>query len=161
MKTRLLREEILEILRVRDGWVCFHPHCQLEFTEEDEVTIDHWLPLSAGGTWDVENLRLMHRVCNAHKSDTIPNGDELPAKERRNQHKIVQRPTICTTCNSGRKIYPGGECEDCGSGPQPPKTPRTLTVHPKECDHDVYTCFMCHVMEPGLRVSSSDRILNG
>jgi 5-methylcytosine-specific restriction endonuclease McrA len=36
------------------------------------LTIDHVMPISAGGTDSEDNLRPAHRVCNEDKGDRLP-----------------------------------------------------------------------------------------
>jgi len=160
-ETKLLRDEIVKILRKKYGWSCFHPSCLIEFNETDEVTIDHWIPLSRGGTWDIKNLRLMHKRCNALKSDTMPNADgSLPSRVRDDKSRTAVKAEICDTCMSGRLLLPEEECPDCGSGPQPATAPKTLQRKPKECDHDKYHCWVCF-LDPDIRVSSLKHLLIG
>lgn len=41
-----------------------------KFFLEDELTIDHKIPISKGGTWHFQNLQLMCYKCNQDKSNT-------------------------------------------------------------------------------------------
>ena len=45
--------------------------CLEEFGDE-KPTVDHYIPLSKGGTNDKKNLRLLHKSCNSKKSATDP-----------------------------------------------------------------------------------------
>lgn len=138
------RPSRIEYLSNKYGYKCFHPDCGLEFRNDDEVTFDHWIPQALGGTWDIHNLRLMHKSCNAKKGDALPNPDgTLPKKPTKEKVPKSQRPEICTHCASGRLLLPGEECDECGSGPQPAQYPRSLQVSPKECDHSQFHCWMC------------------
>lgn len=40
------------------------------------ATIEHHLPLSRGGTWALENLRLCHVGCNRHLAANTPEKKE-------------------------------------------------------------------------------------
>ena len=40
------------------------------------ATIEHVLPLSDGGTWALENLRLCHKGCNQHLGTNTPEQKE-------------------------------------------------------------------------------------
>lgn len=156
---RLSRETIIELLIDRDGLFCQFPGCSYEFTEEDifsgqetatSVTIDHWVPLSLGGAWDISNLRLMEKRCNARKGSLMPREDgTLPNrssnKYRRRKEKRADRAAHCPLCNSGRDLHIGDVCPLCGSGPQPTPAPRTMQREPKRCDHDRYHCWMCYL----------------
>lgn len=157
------REERVAILRERDGDFCMHPACprpdeSLDFSATDEVnpnpwvtTIDHWQPLAHHGTWDIENLKLMHRKCNQLKGDMIPNADgTLPVRKestfRRRADKRSGRQEICNTCMSGRLLGFQEECPDCGSGPQPESAPTLYQLRPKDCSHRApWHCWMCYI----------------
>lgn len=60
----------------RDGWTCYlcaTPIAPaLRFPHPLSLTIDHVIPLSAGGTNEIENLRPAHLSCNVRKSDDLP-----------------------------------------------------------------------------------------
>lgn len=151
VKPLLPRREIVEILRTRDGYFCFHPQCLKPFAETDEVTIDHWIPLAKGGTWDIKNLRLMHKRCNALKSDTVPNADgSLPELRRdlnaaaRRMARREARAEVCNRCNSGRALGPEESCEVCGSMAMPPRHPQWAKMKPQDCSHDsIWWCWAC------------------
>jgi 5-methylcytosine-specific restriction endonuclease McrA len=49
----------------RDGYVCSHPGCGVLA----DLTIDHIVPLSRGGTDDLTNLRFLCRSHNSSKGD--------------------------------------------------------------------------------------------
>lgn len=160
------REEIIRILSERDGYFCFL--CKQEFQPGEEITLDHWIPRSKGGTWDVENLRLASKRCNALKSDRMPNPDgtlpvlkrELNAAERRTLHKD-QRATVCEKCQSGRLLDYGDTCDSCGSLPQPLQYPRWAKMKPSECSHEYpFWCWM-EALEPGLRKPAIADVLDG
>ncbi|AXH67281.1 HNH endonuclease [Streptomyces phage Wofford] len=143
------RKEIVRALTDRDGLICQYPGCVLPFTKDNGPTIDHWFPLSAGGTWDLENLKLMHKKCNAAKGDKIPLDDgTLPVVERKPRVnralKRAERPVICESCQSGRLLGPDEECAKCGSGPMPPTYPQWAKVKPNECPHEgIWWCWCC------------------
>jgi hypothetical protein len=144
----MTRDEMIDILLERDGNICKFPECG-KTLDRETATIDHWVPRSRGGTWDLENLRLMHKRCNAVKGDRIPNPDgSLPRLKReeiayRRAEKRGERPEVCETCMSGRLLFPGETCPDCDSGPQPAMAPSSLQVSPKHCDHSTHHCWMC------------------
>lgn len=62
------RTQLMLALIDRDGYVCKHPGCD----SQDELTIDHIIPLSRGGTDELDNLRLLCRRHNAEKGDGMP-----------------------------------------------------------------------------------------
>ncbi|MBY8967079.1 HNH endonuclease [Algiphilus sp. NNCM1] len=49
----------------RDGYVCSEPGCNVSH----ELTIDHILPVSRGGTDELQNLRFLCRSHNSAKGD--------------------------------------------------------------------------------------------
>lgn len=158
-EVRLSREEIIDLLIERDGFTCQYPGCDREFTEEDiwsgeetptSATIDHWIPLSLGGTWNIDNLKLMEKKCNAKKGSLMPTEDgALPRRAgstyRRRADKRSGRPILCNLCDSGRLLHPNDVCPLCGSDAQPKAAPASLQREPKECDHDKFHCWMCYL----------------
>jgi len=173
------RNELIAELRLRDGDRCMYPDCPeiLDFSVisgPKEVTIDHHMPQSKayemGWTyeevWDLSNLRLMTKRCNAKKGSLIPNEDgTLPERALRTfryrRDKRSQRPEVCTECNSGRNLGEGEWCNACGSGPMPERYPRYAQASPKECDHDVFHCVSCTVYFPEKRRQVANAILTG
>lgn len=158
------RQARLIELRARDGILCFHPDCRkpfsnltadIEITKEnlalfEDITFDHWNPRSRGGTWDIENLRMMHKRCNALKGDTVPNDDgTITALNRPNSaaRRLAQRNRrveVCKTCNSGRLLGPDEHCDTCGAIPMPYRHPQWAKMAPKDCDHrGVWWCWAC------------------
>lgn len=141
----LSKQETVNLIIERDGDNCCICHLPLE----DDKTLDHWIPLSKEGTWDLENLKLAHRKCNTYKGNRMPNEDgTLPPlkRELKAQQKAVrrsERPVICDECMSGRLLLPGEHCPICGSGAQPYMAPKALQVSPKECNHSTQNCWMC------------------
>lgn len=57
------RAALMLALIDRGGYQCSICDCQ------DDLTIDHIVPLSRGGTDDLDNLRLLCRSCNSSKGD--------------------------------------------------------------------------------------------
>jgi 5-methylcytosine-specific restriction endonuclease McrA len=41
-------------------------------TSKMGLTVDHWIPLSKGGSDDMSNLRPAHWICNRRKSNSLP-----------------------------------------------------------------------------------------
>lgn len=146
-----LREWRINEITKRDGPNCFYPPCLKPFKSRDEITFDHWIPQSKGGDWEIENLRIMHKRCNAVKGDDMPLPDgtlppkkrELNSQERRIQ-RFAARPEVCNTCRSGRLLGPEEECASCGSGPMPPVNPSWAKMRPSDCTHEgVWWCWAC------------------
>lgn len=161
MSVKIVRPDIVKQLADRDGTMCQHPECgkkiRMGITDGPFMaTIDHWIPQSwayeNGWTreqvWDLSNLKLMHRKCNADKGDRLPNEDgTLPPKYkspfRYRREKRAERAEVCTACNAGRFLDEGEVCASCGSGPMPLRMPMHRKVAPRDCDHRVRWCPMC------------------
>jgi hypothetical protein len=152
------REDRIASLRERDGDFCMHPDCgepldfSIDYDDEQNrwaVTLDHWNPLSNGGTWDLDNLKLMHRKCNQFKGDSVPYADgTLPQRRestfKRRAEKRAGREEICQKCISGRLLLFGEVCDVCGSGPQPAVFPQAYKVQPRDCAHSgMQWCWAC------------------
>lgn len=60
-----IRDDLKLALIDRDGLICSEPGCK----EYKDITIDHIIPVSKGGTDDLENLRFLCRSHNTQKSD--------------------------------------------------------------------------------------------
>lgn len=160
-KTYIPRDELVAAMVARDGLVCMHPDCGRSIslaTPEGplQVTVDHWMPQSwarANGwpdalIWDLENLALMHKKCNADKGDRVPLSDgTLPEKPqskfRYRRAKRSERPEICVSCNAGRDLGPDEVCASCGSGPMPLRYPRWAKMRSSDCDHEAFWCWAC------------------
>lgn len=160
-KTFIPRPDLVARLVERDGLVCMHPDCgrSLDLSLDEgplQPTIDHTEPQvwcrENGWTneqiWDLSNLTLMHKKCNADKgSRRYINGTLEPkpmSKFRYRRQKRAERPEICVSCNAGRNLGPDEVCASCGSGPLPARWPRWAKVPSKECLHDgVFWCWAC------------------
>lgn len=147
-----LREWRIREIESRDGPNCFYPPCGKPFKDDAEKTFDHWIPQSKGGTWEIENLRLMHKRCNAIKGDDMPLPDgtlpekkrDLNSAERRAQRRSA-RVEVCQTCQSGRSLGPDEQCAVCGSGPKPERFPHWAKMRSFECDHSMFWCWACAI----------------
>lgn len=178
------RAELVRQLRQRDGDTCQHPDCDriLDFSITEgkrEPTIDHHIPQIFGKEngwtmaeiWNLSNLKLMCKACNASKGDLIPNEDgSLPPKPQSTfkfrRQKRAERPDVCTSCHAGRDLGPSEVCASCGSGPMPERFPRWAKVSSVECDHELFWCWACSigiVTRPGsvgtaIRQADSDEL---
>lgn len=172
MQTLLSRQETIDLLRKRDGYVCMFPGCDEALSESGKhmVTVDHIYPqfLAKADGWtyaqinDLSNLQLMGKTCNARKGHLLPDANgNYDVKPVEIKIPKADRPAICDTCYSGRILLLGEECYDCGSGPQPARWPTSLQKRPKDCDHSTFHCFMCVAYEPDLRVSATMRLIEG
>lgn len=60
----------------RDGWIC--GICSgpvdpaLKYPDLQSASLDHIIPLAAGGTHEPDNCQCSHFLCNSRKSDTLP-----------------------------------------------------------------------------------------
>jgi hypothetical protein len=61
------RDVMLKVVR-RDNYIC--QTCR-NHVHDDEIELDHVIPISKGGPTTVENLRLLCRPCNRKKSNSI------------------------------------------------------------------------------------------
>lgn len=157
MQTALSRQETIQILAERDGYVCMFPDCTEPLDDDGKhmVTLDHIYPqaLAKANGWsleqinDISNLQLMGKNCNARKGHLVPDENGvLPVKAHAPKIAKSERPAICETCYSGRLLFIGEECYDCGSGPQPAAAPKATQKTPKECSHAGYDhCWMCYL----------------
>lgn len=159
--TKMPRAEMVERLRTRDGDVCMFPGCDeiLDFDASEgpkEVTIDHWVPQHFGKAngwtwdeiWDLDNLRLMHKKCNAKKGDRIPNEDgSLPPRVmstfKHRRQKRANRPECCDVCNNGHNLASDEVCAACGANAQ--RFPRWAKMKANECDHAAFWCWACSI----------------
>lgn len=173
------RAQLVAELIARDGNLCQHPDCgtRMDLSLDEgpmQATIDHWIPQVFGKAngwtpqeiWDVSNLKLMHRKCNAKKGDLIPNKDgTLPPKPKSTfkfrREARAQRPEVCDACMAGRLLGQDEYCNACGHGPQPGRYPKWRQMSPKECDHDLFYCVSCTVWFPEQRRSALDALLTG
>lgn len=160
---KLSRQEIVDALRARDGDICQYPDCgmSLDFSIETDddprfVTVDHWIPQHHGKAnnwtyeqiWDLSNLKLMHKKCNAKKGDRVPNElGELPEKKvrkfRYRRDKRAGRPELCVECDNGHNLFANEICGSCGCDAQ--RFPRWAKVKASECSHDITWCWACSI----------------
>lgn len=155
------RAELVAALRVRDGDRCQHPDCgrNIDFSITEgpaEPTIDHWIPQYFGKAngwtveqiWDLSNLKMMHKKCNAKKGDLIPNEDgTLPPKPqstfRFRRQKRANRTELCKVCDNGHNLGIDEVCAQCGMTAQ--RYPRWAKVKAPECDHELFWCWACSI----------------
>ena len=58
---------VLAMIERGDDYVCSHPECAVA----DDLTVDHIVPLSKGGTDEVSNLQFLCRSHNSKKRDKM------------------------------------------------------------------------------------------
>lgn len=75
--TRRLQNAVFK----RDGFRCCE--CGVEPEDPKHLHIDHILPVAAGGTNEISNLRVLCRPCNLNKADKIVALSGEPRKGRR------------------------------------------------------------------------------
>lgn len=159
--TKVPRAEQIAALVARDGLICQFPDCShpLDLSITDgplETTIDHWIPQHFGKAndwtyeqiWDLSNLKLMHKRCNAKKGDRIPFEDgTLPERAVRTfkyrRDKRATRPELCTECDNGHNLMVGEVCASCGCNAQ--RFPRWAKVKAPDCDHELMWCWACSI----------------
>jgi len=146
----LTRKERIMLIIERDGPNCFL--CGEPFTKNQKITIDHWVPKAAGGSEEIDNLRIAHKTCNILKGDLIPSDDgTVPMREprKRKVKKGILRSEImarfCDVCENGRQLGKDDTCSKCGSYPGPPENPRYLKRKAQECDHSINWCWACSI----------------
>lgn len=158
-RVKLPRAEIIAQLETIWGPDCFL--CDNSFGPDETKTIDHWYPQwwckqqgwSTEKIWDISNLRLMHKKCNAAKGEKVPNADgslpDLKKPKSLNERRADRsnRTPVCPVCDSGRKLGPEDECRSCGSGPMPATFPRWAKVdRSSDCPHEgVWWCWACSI----------------
>ena len=71
------------------------PYCHKSIINQEELTIDHNIPKSQGGTDNIENLQPMHKKCNSDKGSLMPEikvaCTEVPVKKHRKNHNGTKR----------------------------------------------------------------------
>lgn len=152
---RLPRSELVLALIERDGDEC--RYCHRDFAQR-ERTIDHVYPQSkafADGwsyeqVWDLSNLALACKPCNAKKGDQLLDADgNIPKRNERTfryrRDKRALRAEVCTSCNVGRNLGPDEVCASCGSGPMPERFPRWAKMPSADCDHEAFWCWACSI----------------
>jgi HNH endonuclease len=136
------RADAISYLLRRDGDACY----LCDYPLDDDVTIDHVVPKSRGGTWDSSNLKLAHFKCNQDKADRLFLDDGVlePKNGRPPRLHKSQRPVLCEECHNGRMLPAGTYCDVCGSEAGPERFPHYAKRIPRECSHDHSTwCWMC------------------
>jgi hypothetical protein len=79
---RWVPREVAEL----DGWTCglcgeaIDPGCM---AGPGRLVVDHWLPLSRGGTHALGNVQAAHHTCNARKHAQLPPSGQLSPGDRR------------------------------------------------------------------------------
>jgi len=70
--SRLAADEVVRVYG-NNCAICNEPiDLTLKRTSSRGLTVDHWVPLSKGGSDDMSNLRPAHWNCNRKKSDKLP-----------------------------------------------------------------------------------------
>lgn len=151
---RPTRSELVLALIERDGDECVY--CHRDFSQR-ERTIDHVYPQSrafADGwtyeqVWDLSNLALACKPCNAKKGDLLldENGEIPKRKERTFRYRRDKRASRltepCVYCDNGHNLFIGEHCAQCGVDAQ--NFPRSAKVKANECDHAVTWCWACSI----------------
>lgn len=74
-RSQTQRLKIKLFLILRDGLNCYW--CDQPFDTKNLPTIEHVKPLSHGGTWEYNNLKLTHEECNKRRADSWPYQEEF------------------------------------------------------------------------------------
>lgn len=141
------RQDIVDVLVDRDGLFCYL--CPEPYTIEHRPTIDHVKPLSKGGSWELNNLRLAHRKCNQEKGDREFIDGVLEPKNRRIGYRERKRSkqqvldAFCELCYSGRLLLPDEICPECDR--EAVANPWSLKREPPDCDHSRFWCWACSI----------------
>ena len=53
----------------------------LKYPNPWSATVDHIIPCAKGGSDDLDNLQLAHRICNRNKSDKMPEENKAETKD--------------------------------------------------------------------------------
>lgn len=151
---RPTRADLVLALIERDGDEC--RYCHRDFRER-ERTIDHVYPQSKGfaegwsyaEVWDLSNLALACKPCNAKKGDQLLDEDgNIPKRTGRTfryrRDRRANRPDApCATCDNGHNLFIGEHCAQCGVSAQ--NFPRDAKVRSSECDHAITWCWACSI----------------
>lgn len=78
-RRRKISNKVREIVYNRDGWICYLCGLPVDPSVSTQsklgATIDHVIPVNAGGSDEIGNLRLAHRGCNSSKRDNSDRKD--------------------------------------------------------------------------------------
>jgi len=140
------KQELVTHLLTKQNNECYL--CLEPFTKGNPPTVDHIYPLSRGGTWEVDNLALAHRVCNQQKDNRVFHDDGTlePRKRAYKKNRYRNRSArnqICHKCLNGRWLDVHEVCPACNSSAGPAKNPWYLRSSPDTCDHGAFWCFSC------------------
>jgi HNH endonuclease len=136
------RDKVIEHLLHRDGHLCYLCDEPLN----SDITIDHVVPKSRGGSEDVDNFKLAHFRCNQDKADRLflDDGSLEPKSGRPPRMHKSERPELCDECHNGRLLSEHEACPLCDHAAGPDKFPHFAKRLPRDCDHDHETwCWMC------------------
>lgn len=151
---RASRAELVLALIDRDGDEC--AYCHRDFSVR-ERTIDHVYPQRRGKEdgwtyaqiWDMSNLVLACKPCNAKKGDQLLLEDgTIPVRKQRTfryrRDKRATRPDMpCVECDNGHNLFIDEICAQCGVSAQ--QFPRSAKVRAPECDHAATWCWACSI----------------
>ena len=93
-KRKTYSSDVKRILYIHANGICAICGKPLQL---QEISLDHYIPLSRGGADDIENLEITHESCNRIKSNLLP--EELTSElmdilmyqiEKKGCHKIRQ-----------------------------------------------------------------------
>jgi RNA-directed DNA polymerase len=93
-KNTILSTRVKNLLRKQKGYCNM---CNTKFTSEDQIEVDHIIPLSQNGKDEYKNLQLLHRECHVRKTK-----NDLQVKAKMS----MQEP------DEGKSFTSGSEDED-------------------------------------------------
>jgi 5-methylcytosine-specific restriction endonuclease McrA len=86
------RELVAHLIAAQDN-ECYL--CLDEFSQGNPPTVDHITPLSRGGTWELDNLALAHKICNTEKGNRLFLDDgTLEPRRKRKRNGYRNRPKM-------------------------------------------------------------------
>jgi len=86
------RITIIDILRKRDGDLC--QLCKKEFSEISPPEIDHIMPFSNGGSHNIENLQLIHSICNRKKGSSFKKSSNIILVNKMNKIDFLKKKSL-------------------------------------------------------------------
>lgn len=67
------------------------PVCACCGKTEGKMSLDHYIPQSKGGTYELWNLQILCQSCNSIKGDSVPYAAQLDISVREAVEKIIKR----------------------------------------------------------------------
>ena len=87
--------QLLKRQRGKCGW------CELYFTREDVLEVDHIIPKALGGGNGLDNLQLLHRHCHDQKTEVDGSSSARKKRSTYDKGQTVEEPDDSETVTSG------------------------------------------------------------